>query len=351
MGRNAGRDPGPPGFETATLGVQDLDNQSLVFSKASGIRPEWRASFESHIPEISARTHELLAEWRSLDDPLVLTRQYPPATLAASPYYREGLLAAGLVDVMQFFLMTSDRRQSALAMARSREQGPVTDREIALGRLLVPHIRRALSISDLLANRKAEQNRLIEALDALRCGVLLIDERGAVRHANRAAGAMLTQGRLLTSSRGRIEGCQPDAARRLREALREVTHSPATPGRAGIAIPLAEPGETPVFAHVVPLGLGDPAVRLEPGANAAIFVSAASDDRQAAEMIAVSFGLTPGEQRVLDALLEGRTLVDAARELGVAATTARTHLKHIFLKTGVSRQSDLMRLIGRLPGG
>jgi len=36
------------------------------------------------------------------------------------------------------------------------------------------------------------------------------------------------------------------------------------------------------------------------------------------------------------------TLVETAVGLGIAAT-AKTHLKNIFLKTGVSRQADLIR--------
>ena len=43
-------------------------------------------------------------------------------------------------------------------------------------------------------------------------------------------------------------------------------------------------------------------------------------------------------------LLGGHTLVATAAALGIAATTAKSHLENIFTKTGVSRQADLMRL-------
>jgi DNA-binding CsgD family transcriptional regulator len=51
---------------------------------------------------------------------------------------------------------------------------------------------------------------------------------------------------------------------------------------------------------------------------------------------------------VLARLLAGSTLAETATSLGVAPATAKTHLDNIFLKTGVTRQADLMRLGTRL---
>jgi predicted nucleic acid-binding protein len=58
----------------------------------------------------------------------------------------------------------------------------------------------------------------------------------------------------------------------------------------------------------------------------------------------------------LQAALGGRTdlfvsdlvLTEAASALGITEATARTHRNHIFTKTGVSRRTDLLALVGRL---
>jgi DNA-binding CsgD family transcriptional regulator len=47
---------------------------------------------------------------------------------------------------------------------------------------------------------------------------------------------------------------------------------------------------------------------------------------------------------VLASLLAGRTLAETAASLRIAASTAKTHLDNIFLKTGVRGQAELMRL-------
>jgi DNA-binding CsgD family transcriptional regulator len=60
--------------------------------------------------------------------------------------------------------------------------------------------------------------------------------------------------------------------------------------------------------------------------------------------VAAAFGLTPAETRVLASLFAGRTLTETAATLDIARPTAKTHLEHIFLKTRVTRQAELMRL-------
>jgi DNA-binding CsgD family transcriptional regulator len=44
----------------------------------------------------------------------------------------------------------------------------------------------------------------------------------------------------------------------------------------------------------------------------------------------------------------GRTLAEAAAALGVVESTVKTHLQNVFLKTGTSRQVDLITLLHRL---
>lgn len=63
-----------------------------------------------------------------------------------------------------------------------------------------------------------------------------------------------------------------------------------------------------------------------------------------ADAVAAAFGLTPAETKVLASLFAWRTLVETAATLGITKPTAKTHLEHVFLKTGVKRQVELMRL-------
>jgi DNA-binding CsgD family transcriptional regulator len=59
-------------------------------------------------------------------------------------------------------------------------------------------------------------------------------------------------------------------------------------------------------------------------------------------------GLTLGEARIASFVGSGMPPREAAAKLGIAEGTARSVLKQVFAKTGVSRQSELTALISRL---
>ncbi|HEX9448954.1 MAG TPA: helix-turn-helix transcriptional regulator [Dongiaceae bacterium] len=59
------------------------------------------------------------------------------------------------------------------------------------------------------------------------------------------------------------------------------------------------------------------------------------------------FHLTAAEARVATLIANGTRLDDVATELEISLNTVRTHLRHIFEKTGVERQADLILLLLR----
>jgi DNA-binding CsgD family transcriptional regulator len=63
------------------------------------------------------------------------------------------------------------------------------------------------------------------------------------------------------------------------------------------------------------------------------------------ELVRRLFGLTRMEAALALLLAEGFTLDEAAEKMNVRRNTARTHLRSIFCKTGVTRQTMLVRLL------
>lgn len=57
------------------------------------------------------------------------------------------------------------------------------------------------------------------------------------------------------------------------------------------------------------------------------------------------YGLTATEARLANLLTEGKALQDCCRELGISRSTACTHLRRLFKKTRVRRQSELVSLL------
>jgi len=62
-------------------------------------------------------------------------------------------------------------------------------------------------------------------------------------------------------------------------------------------------------------------------------------------MLREAYGLTPAEERLALLILQGLTLGEAEAVLNIRHSTARTHMKRIYAKTGARRQVELVRLL------
>ena len=66
-----------------------------------------------------------------------------------------------------------------------------------------------------------------------------------------------------------------------------------------------------------------------------------------AEALRKVFDLTPAEARLSLLLADGNSLDQASKQLNISTNTGRAHLRSIFAKTGVTQQTQLVRLILR----
>ena len=292
-----------------TLTLSDLRYDRLLLQKAAGLEASALEQLPKYAPEMHARLRDALASWPSLDEPHVVSRHFSPAYIETSPYFQEWARATGTVDTMALFLMHTPLHLAGLYLGRNVRQGLITDREIELGKLLLPHLRRAVTISNVLDIRTIVGERMAEALDALRCAVLLINEHGTILHANHSAEHMLDEGDPVHSAKGTLHATAPSAASELRSAIALAAGNEAGIGKTGLAIRLTEPDVPPLFAHVLPLTGSNFRTRLQPAAVAAVFIGAPPHAQDGADALAAALGLTPAENRLLASLFAGRTLV------------------------------------------
>jgi DNA-binding CsgD family transcriptional regulator len=332
---------------TVVLSLNDVRHGRHLLMKNVGMEPQLLAKANTvHAAEIQDILLRCLT--RPPDAAPVASRFLPPGYMETSPYF-QAARAHGVVDIMQFMLVHEATHISTFSIG---QRDIVTDREVELGKLLLPHLRRAVTISKVLDARTIEGVRMAQALDALRCAVVLVNEHRTILHTNRAAESMLRGSSAIRNANGMLQTSLTSAAQELRNALALAAGNEAAIGKAGLAIRLTAPDSDlpPVFAHVLPLTGSDFRTRLQPSAVAAVFVGVSADAQDGAAMVTAAFGLTPAETRVLASLLAGQSLAEAAAGLGITRDTAKNHLNRIFRKTGVTRQADLIRLaVGLIP--
>ncbi len=73
-----------------------------------------------------------------------------------------------------------------------------------------------------------------------------------------------------------------------------------------------------------------------------------SDAAVSSQALAVRYGLSEREKDVLEAWLKGYTAVSVGKLLHISKNTVKTHLKHIYQKTGVADKESLLLLSSRI---
>jgi DNA-binding CsgD family transcriptional regulator len=165
-------------------------------------------------------------------------------------------------------------------------------------------------------------------------------------HANLAGETMLSSGTPMAACAGILTLRSPGAAAALTAAVAQAASNESMIGRKGLGIPVRRVGGETWVLHVLPLRHSELRANLMPGAVAAVFIAPTASHPVAANAaFAALYGLTAAEAGVLESVVAGRTNAETAQALGISLATVKTHLQHVFDKTDVRRQTDLVALV------
>jgi DNA-binding CsgD family transcriptional regulator/PAS domain-containing protein len=276
----------------------------------------------------------------------VSTLSMPRFEILESRFYREVMQPFGLLDLIWFPALRTGSRVASLHASRNGKAPQYQQREISLFRLLSPHVCRALAISDALDIRALKSEMLEKTLDGLAAGVFLTARDGRVVHMNAAAERQIRNGSSVRIVKDRLFPTDPAARAALSKAIEGSARDDAETGMSDHCVAIPDAEGAGYLATLLPIERGQRRGVLAPfAASVAVFMQ---DPVQAplmpGEAFARLYKLTGGELRVLSALAQGLGGKDAATMLGIGEATVRTHLQRIFSKTGMPRQTDLLRL-------
>ena len=213
--------------------------------------------------------------------------------------------------------------------------------------LILPHVRRALLIGNVVDRQRIEAAALADSLDTMSSAMFIVGSAARIVHANASGYAMVAEARVLSAPGGRLTAGDRVAEQALLDSLTTAESGDVALGWRGVAIPLRSRDDERYVAHVLPLTAGARRkAGVSYGAVAAVFVRmAAFDIPYPPVVIAQEFRLTPAELRVLFSIVDSDGVSEVAEILGIAQATVRTHLHRVFEKTGTSRQADLVKLV------
>ncbi len=261
-------------------------------------------------------------------------------------FYREWCEPQGYVDCLYCVLDKSETGCAMITVRRNKEDGPVDDEACRRMRLVVPHVRRAVLISRALEHSQATTTNLTELFDRMSAAIFLVGSGGRIVYVNEAGERLLSQNDVLVRRMDSLVILDPRATAALNSIILIKDHN-AGDDENSAPIPLTGKIGESYFAHILPLTSG---LRRQVAdgyaARAAVFIRKAKLGwASPAELVAKAYKLTSSEIRVLYAVAEEEGIGKVAEMLGISGETVRTHLKHIFEKTGKRRQADLIKLL------
>lgn len=216
----------------------------------------------------------------------------------------------------------------------------VTEQSALLMHLL-NHIDRAVTLSGRIGSSETMRRMDSDLLDRLSVGTVFLDARGQVIAATGMAQARLDAGDGLRLRNGSVTATCATADRALQSAIRAALANPCGDSSELLSLDQAE-GDRALGVVVQPVA---PTAQNE-GIACALVIR--DSDRRSApglDMLRGLFDLTPAEAGLTRILSMGHTLDEAASDLSISRNTARAHLRAIFSKCNINRQTELVRLV------
>ena len=280
------------------------------------------------------------------DTPVTLAEWLPEREWRNCRYYTDWCKHVEVFHVIALDIQTDDGCGYGLRATRSESMPPFGAREKKLMSLLMPHIKRALQMHLALNHDRQLISLYGRATAQLMMGVVILDQNGVVIETNPAATSILNSEDGLRVKDGLLEAAYANDNRKLQRLIRDALMHPQDTKRLmteGMSIG-RQSGQLNwgvVVQNISP----DEWTEGKQRPSVAVFVRDTTGRSDPPLKLAQQlFELTPAETSLAIQLANGLSLDEAAQALNIRLNTARAHLRSIFSKTGVRRQTELVRL-------
>jgi DNA-binding CsgD family transcriptional regulator len=270
----------------------------------------------------------------------------PMAEFVETVFYKEWVAPQEIADALGTNLERTMTSSALFVVLRDVRRGLVDEEMRRRMLLIVPHVRRAAAIGQLIGEHAAKMDALADTIGKVAAGVFMVDADGRIGYANAAGLAMLDQGDVVRARQATLAAVDPEAGQVLRDVIAAAAGDDAV-GIRGISLPLGGSGQERWLAHVLPLTSGArKQATASYSAAAAVFVRKITLALPSPlELLAKVYRLTGSEVRVLQGVVDVGNVPAVAKALGISQATAKTHLRNVFQKTGTNRQSELVKLV------
>jgi len=329
--------------QSGLIRVQNLQSNEVGAYITQGLDPEFQRLYREHYINLDILTPVL----EHYDTGHILqTATDAPESFKKSEFYNDYALPQGMIHSIGCTLMKDDSRLGVLGIHRPNKDGYYKEHEIELIKLLTPHLQRAFKVNSHISQLTEKRDIAYSTLDYLSIGIILVDIYGWPVFINEQAEAMLAEGNGLSITRHGLKTSTHKNTQLLHKLIFNATQ--AVP-RTGGAISVSSPKATQAVNILV-----------SPINNEKEFLFNIDSSKTAAamffgitgkqfdfsiEVLRRFYGLTHAEARLAAELANGKSMETIAEKFSLSKNTIRSQLKSCFHKTGVNRQTELVKLI------
>jgi DNA-binding CsgD family transcriptional regulator len=282
--------------------------------------------------------------------PLNLEQAMDADAFLRSKQYVEVLGPAGYRHWIAAVLDWNPQTSISMALARTERAGAFPDGHEDVLRRLLQHLAAASLVRRRLRAALAAAEAPRAVLQALDCGVILLDRVGRLVYANPIAMRILARRDGLALDRvGTVVCARPRDTGQLRQLISAASLAGAGRGlTSGGTLALPRASGQPYVVQVLPLAPENPLEGV-PYHERSVVALLLADPEVATipseSRLRRAYGLTHAEASLTALLVQGMNLREAADSLCISGNTAKTQLKSVFAKLEVDRQTALVRRV------
>lgn len=335
--------------DTAGIVVHDPVTTKTAFCADLGFTDEMRSDAQ-RLTKISPWMREIQKHrqtgWYSGSPEDVL----PLEAFRKSKFYSEFCLKHNIEWLGASALFAPGGATPGLVVSRQRTGQPFSSNEKELLRQLVPHLGRVFKVYRALTTLRERNSAAQHALDLIGSASITLDGLGHVLSLNRRAEAILSEGSWL-----RVKHHKLQAALSVEQSALDACLLTACACGAGKS---TDPGVGAVVMHsaqgrslyLSALPFHSSGSLLEHHPSAVLFLTTPEEQGQGEHRLwQRMFGLTPAECRVAEMMKQGMEVAEISETIRIKVDTVRYYQKSIYRKLGVRGQSQMIRLLTRLP--
>lgn len=261
-------------------------------------------------------------------------------------YYRLMLKPNNVGFLSAMGIYKNEEWHVGVALHRAFDATPFSVEELKTLELLYPHFKRALRIHKEFYKLRSQQQSLHAALGQLSLGLIILNPDGRVDYCNAVADVLLKyhQGLKITDQQT-LQAHLHSENKQLQQLISQsIVAGKEEKAYRHQAIALHHPDQEHVI-HIMVAMLDDPQTQVAQGKVALYLSIPESPFNLSVEALHTLYSLTPAESAIAIALVNGLSLAQISKANGVSIETVRSQLKSIFIKMGVKKQQDVIRLL------